>query len=129
MNVLKIVETWLRQHNFDGLVEPDGECACKLGHLAPCGQIGHGCIPGHLAPCPPECGEGCEFHIVGNQSGWEVEGHSEWSTLNHHNENNCEVCDSPLSENSEYGICDNCIKVLRESMAQPPVRRLGEEEQ
>lgn len=67
MNVLTIVEDWLRQNNFDGLVEPNCECACKVDYLAPCGELGQRCIPGHLAPCPPECGEGCEWHIVGTQ--------------------------------------------------------------
>lgn len=64
MNVLELVESWLRQNGFDGLYEPDAVCACKVGHLAPCGDLGQHCIPGHVAPCPPECGEGCEFHIA-----------------------------------------------------------------
>ncbi len=80
MNVLTVVQTWLRQNGFDGLVEPDCVCACKVDHLAPCGELGQHCIPGHLASCTPQCGEGCEWHIVGTHAGWKVEGHSALGT-------------------------------------------------
>ena len=47
MDVLEIIEEYLEVHGYDGLYEP-GECACKSGDLAPCGNIGHSCQPGYL---------------------------------------------------------------------------------
>lgn len=70
MDVLRIVENYLIDNGFDGLYEPEGECACRLSGIsgtgiAPCGQIGHDCRPGHLFACttPGYCGKGCEWHI------------------------------------------------------------------
>ena len=68
IDVLGIVEKWLVDNGFDGLYEPEGECACRLSEtgIAPCGQIGHDCRPGHLivpCPTPDNCGKSCEWHI------------------------------------------------------------------
>lgn len=45
-NVLEIIEAWLREHGYDGLVrlEDDAEddCGCGLDHFAPCGGIDSG---------------------------------------------------------------------------------------
>jgi hypothetical protein len=48
MNVLKIVSDHLVRNGFAGLVSDDRECACLVGDLAPCEQIGELCEPGYL---------------------------------------------------------------------------------
>ena len=48
MTVLEIVKEYLETHNYDGLVDGfDGECGCLKEDLAPCGEMGQGCIAGH----------------------------------------------------------------------------------
>lgn len=42
--VLEIVADYLRAHGHDGLCNPEIECGCGLGDLAPCGDY-----------CPSEC--------------------------------------------------------------------------
>lgn len=68
MNTVKrMVEQFLRTNGFDGLCNPDAECGCLLGDLAPCGNIHEECQAGKRVNyanggmCP--CGEGCEWHI------------------------------------------------------------------
>lgn len=59
LDVLEIVEAYLRATGQDGLYQPK-ECACALGDLAPCGEIRADCIAGHQGPC--DCGDH-DFHI------------------------------------------------------------------
>lgn len=49
MTVKEIVAKWLKDNGFDGLYEC-GECACKLGDIAPCGSFDAfvNCRPGYL---------------------------------------------------------------------------------
>ncbi|WP_156782706.1 hypothetical protein [Acidihalobacter yilgarnensis] len=61
MSVIEIIINYLEANGFDGLYSP-GECACKLGDIAPCGQVLEDCEAGYLKPCPPECGDH-DFHI------------------------------------------------------------------
>lgn len=67
-DVLEIVEQHLEQNGYDGLFY-DGECACKVGDLAPCGEINGGCEPGYLRVFQDGCGGncsaggGCDWHI------------------------------------------------------------------
>ena len=60
MNVKQIVESWLRNHKYDGLCNK--ECGCRMGDLAPCGEISEECVAGYMAttdegwiiwPAPP----------------------------------------------------------------------------
>jgi hypothetical protein len=57
-NVDEIVDAWLREHGFDGLFYP-GECACFVGDIAPCGQIGGECEPGYAGTCDESCTHEC----------------------------------------------------------------------
>lgn len=61
MDVLSIVEKYLRDNKLDGLCNGDAECACELGDLAPCGEIYSECTAGKKTPC--DCGDGHAFHI------------------------------------------------------------------
>lgn len=56
MDLQEITEKYLKENGFDGLYN-DGECACKTGHLMPCGNPSPRCRAGYLAPCPENCGE------------------------------------------------------------------------
>ena len=56
-----IVLEYLTRHGYDGLCDSDGECACALDDLAPCGELSADCCPGHYAQC--DCGDH-DFHIV-----------------------------------------------------------------
>jgi len=59
-NVIQIVELHLSENGFDGLFSPIQDCACKLGELALCENIGIECKPGYLGPC--NCAEGDDTH-------------------------------------------------------------------
>lgn len=50
----------LKERGFDGLWNPDGECACLAENLYPCGARQEKCRPGVMVPC--RCGEH-DFHI------------------------------------------------------------------
>lgn len=52
--------SWLTLRGFDGLWS-QGECACKVDDLYPCGER-QNCQPGYLTTCPPTCGEH-DWHI------------------------------------------------------------------
>ena len=62
MKVIELLEKSLRENGFDGLVQEDNECACKIGELVPCESDFSKCRAGYLVPC--SCGEGCDFHIT-----------------------------------------------------------------
>jgi len=59
--VTEIVAEYLREHGYDGLCANEGECACEIGDLAPCGEMQDDCWAGHKLPC--DCGEGHDWHI------------------------------------------------------------------
>lgn len=62
MTVEEIVEAYLKEHGFDGLYTD--YCACKIGDIAPCGEIQGNCEAGYLLPCDGSCEGGkCDFHI------------------------------------------------------------------
>lgn len=44
-NVLDIIALYLKLDGCDGLANADAECGCALDDLAPCGAIGHDCVP------------------------------------------------------------------------------------
>lgn len=66
--VLDIIREHLTANGYDGLYNTDGECACELSDLAPCGGITGECRPGHKIPCDgeggSECMGDCYFHIT-----------------------------------------------------------------
>ena len=37
--VKQIVAEWLTENGYDGLCNNDGECACYVNSLAPCGEM------------------------------------------------------------------------------------------
>jgi len=47
MDARDILEAELKKKGFDGLYQPDGECGCKVGELAPCGESCLECLPGY----------------------------------------------------------------------------------
>ncbi len=62
--VLDIVKEYLQAHGYDGLWN-EGNCACFVADLEPCGESMTSCQPGYRAPCDGSCESGkCEFHIV-----------------------------------------------------------------
>lgn len=48
MTVNEILESYLKEKGFDGLVNMDNECGCTVGDLQPCDGIQRECIPGYL---------------------------------------------------------------------------------
>jgi len=64
IDVIGIVDAYLREHGYDGLCNEAGGCACEIGDLVPCGHIDGDCEAGHRVDGHPECGEGCVNHIV-----------------------------------------------------------------
>jgi len=62
MDVNKIVLDFLKQNGYDGLYNPDSECACLVSDLAPCDEMTDSCEAGYKTDgCT--CGEECDFHI------------------------------------------------------------------
>ena len=58
---MKYTDKWLKKHNYDGIY-CDGECACEIGDLHPCGiDDDELCEPGykHYDPRPKHEGEWC----------------------------------------------------------------------
>ena len=62
MDLQEITEKYLKENGFDGLYN-DGECACKVGDLMPCGNPSPLCSAGYLSTCSERCGCG-SWHIV-----------------------------------------------------------------
>lgn len=62
---LTIVEQYLKSNGYDGLVNIDASCGCKLGSLAPCCSDISNCQAGYRGKCT--CGEGCDFDIYLNE--------------------------------------------------------------
>jgi len=46
--ISKALQVYLTEYNYDGLYNPDGECACLREALAPCGHICSECMAGYL---------------------------------------------------------------------------------
>lgn len=67
IDVQDMVTGYLKQHGYDGLYDPHGQCACELGDLGPCGEIRDSCVAGYKKTC--DCGEGCDFHIGPRKAG------------------------------------------------------------
>jgi len=59
-SVKDILISFLREHGYDGLYNSDGECACLIDDLCPCGANFEHCKPGYKMKDPS--GE-CEFLI------------------------------------------------------------------
>lgn len=73
IDVMSMVESYLKEHGYDGLLQEDGECACLLGDLAPCGEMQASCRAGHRVECDPNadeddrpngCDGKCGFHVM-----------------------------------------------------------------
>ena len=64
--ISEIVKQYLIDNGYDGLFYPDGECACEISDLMPCGEWGSDCEPGYKIPCPGDCDlePDCLWHIV-----------------------------------------------------------------
>lgn len=62
----EIIAEHLKQGGYDGLMNRDEFCACKVDDLLPCEWSPAGCVPGHTVPCDGECeyGDGCTWHIA-----------------------------------------------------------------
>jgi hypothetical protein len=72
MNVIKLIESGLQQAGYDGLQQPFGECACEIGDLAPCGNVGHDCLAGYRhwcedADCEYTAEAGRHWHMRGTK--------------------------------------------------------------
>ena len=66
MDIYDLVKRELENTNYDGLYSEDGECACELGDLAPCGEMQSSCTLGYKI----EAGSDSEFDflIVGDNN-------------------------------------------------------------
>lgn len=59
----EIIGDYLEAQGYDGLVHPEGDCACGVGDLMPCdGDFAMDCKAGYRDKCT--CGRGCAFHII-----------------------------------------------------------------
>ena len=71
MDILDIVKDYLKENQYDGLYNSDGECACELSDFRPCGESFCECKPGikktydELLENQKEHSDGaCDFYIV-----------------------------------------------------------------
>lgn len=70
VSVFEIVKGYLIVNKYDGLYHEDGDCACEVQELAPCGEISVDCRAGYKTKCT--CGDH-DFHIVGSKETGEEE--------------------------------------------------------
>lgn len=76
-NLVELLERGLRAESFDGLYSDDGECACLVGNLAPCGEPSPRCAAGYVTKeCPEGLDPEAEFFIVPNRPNAAREGES-----------------------------------------------------
>jgi hypothetical protein len=61
MNVVGMIEKYLKDNGYDGLYNSELECACLSGDLIPCNSDPGGCKPGYRTDC--DCSNGCSFHV------------------------------------------------------------------
>lgn len=61
MKTQEILKAWLKENNYDGLVNPDLECGCTLNDFIPCSEPGEDCEAGINRP--DLCPKGSEFQI------------------------------------------------------------------
>lgn len=54
MDKIDILEEWLKEHGYDGLVGVDEVCGCAIGDLLPCGSYCKFCEPGIFDERPGE---------------------------------------------------------------------------
>jgi len=70
MNLKKVVAEWLEYKGYDGLYNPDGECACLRNDLAPCGfpdWTEEECTPGWAYEATRAYEHaGCDFIVTDN---------------------------------------------------------------
>lgn len=67
LTVVDMAREALTSRGLGGLVHVNGECACKLDDLAPCGDMRGDCVGGRVESYPDRecpCGDGCDFHVV-----------------------------------------------------------------
>lgn len=64
-----MIREYLEKNGYDGLVDSEIACSCKLDDLMPCGNdMVMDCVAGHkVEGCNPDCGGGCDFHIVAGE--------------------------------------------------------------
>jgi hypothetical protein len=47
MSVKEIIEDWLKEHGYDGLLDGDCECGCSFDDFMPCGEVYQDCQEAH----------------------------------------------------------------------------------
>ena len=65
INVKTILIDFLKQHNYDGLLNADLECGCAIDDLIPCDFNFSECEPAYKLECPCENEgehEACEYN-------------------------------------------------------------------
>lgn len=67
INVDDVIELWLDNHEYDGLVFP-GECGCGKDNLIACGESCLDCQAAYKVPIPSEeaklYGDSCEWYSL-----------------------------------------------------------------
>jgi hypothetical protein len=64
--VKAIIKEYLVANGYDGLFNPDGDCACSNDDLNPCDEPMADCEAGYKKPC--DCGEH-DWHIAREEEG------------------------------------------------------------
>ena len=68
--VKEIVACWLKDNGYDGLYNNDGDCACTIDDLAPCGELSQDCYAGYKIDCA-SCAK--KDHCEANQDCYEAD--------------------------------------------------------
>ena len=74
MDVQEIIKEYLKDNKYDGLYNEEGQCACELPGLQPCGENFSDCIPGIKKTWDEltedqqsACESGCDFYIINKE--------------------------------------------------------------
>ena len=98
MDLIQIVEYWLRKNGYDGLCLPEHGCACLLEDLAPCRAMSERCQPGRrvnvAAGTPCLCDESGtdHWHIEADEASGSAESGADAYTPLRRTAGNLRIC-------------------------------------
>ena len=73
MNLKNIIAAWLKENNYDGLVQENCECGCEISDLMPCDNFSLSCSAGYKKDADPSTGYDFVITKKGSENKRELE--------------------------------------------------------